>query len=166
MHFIFHKWKKFIPPKEYRRAVFTCWSVTNHLQPEGTSKPIKVVNLLHSNSFTDLTVSFKQRLLQLFLRKWRGWRRTIDMCCMVGYYLEKFSWHQENNYTLSKSQRDLWLLKDFLVSRNKLGQKENIDATDFNMLTCIWFKYHWVTLSNLCYFGFNENSHVTSDKRY
>ena len=43
--------------------------MTNHLQPEGISKPIKVVNLLHSNSFTDLTVFFLTAPRSTFLEE-------------------------------------------------------------------------------------------------
>ena len=45
-----------------------------------------------------------------------------------------FLWHQENKNTLSKSQRDVSLLKKFLVSRNELREIENIGARGLEVL--------------------------------
>ena len=45
---------------------------------------------------------------------------------------DEFVWHQEHKNTSSKSQRDVSLLKKFLVSRKEL--RETIDATDLDVL--------------------------------
>ena len=45
-----------------------------------------------------------------------------------------FVCHQENKNTLSKSQRDVSLLKKKLVSRNELREIGNIDARDLDVL--------------------------------
>ena len=52
----------------------------------------------------------------------------------VGCSLDEFVQHQENKNTLSKTQRDVSLLKKFLVSRNELREIENIDAKDLDVL--------------------------------
>ena len=52
----------------------------------------------------------------------------------VGCSLEEFVQHQENKNTLSKTQRDVSLLKKFLVSRNESRELENIDARDLDVL--------------------------------
>ena len=52
----------------------------------------------------------------------------------LGCSLDEFVQHQENKNTLSKTQRDVSLLKKFLVSRNELREIENIDAKDLDML--------------------------------
>ena len=51
----------------------------------------------------------------------------------VGCSLDEFVQHQENKNT-SKTQRDVSLLKKFLVSRNELREIENIDAKDLDVL--------------------------------
>ena len=52
----------------------------------------------------------------------------------VGCHPEEFVSHQENKNTLSKSQRDVSLLKKILVSRNELRETENIGARDLDVL--------------------------------
>ena len=52
----------------------------------------------------------------------------------VGCSLDEFVQHQENKNTFSKTQRDVSLLKKFLVSRNELREIENIDANDLDVL--------------------------------
>ena len=52
----------------------------------------------------------------------------------VGCCSDEFLWHQENKNTSSKSQRDVSLLKENLVSRNELRETENIGATDLGKL--------------------------------
>ena len=42
--------------------------------------------------------------------------------------------HQENKNTSRKSQRDVSLLKQNLLSRNELRETENIGATDLDVL--------------------------------
>ena len=50
--------------------------------------------------------------------------------------------HQKNKNTLSKTQRDVLLLKKFLVSRNELRELENIDARDLYVLIAnFYFKF-------------------------
>ena len=51
-----------------------------------------------------------------------------------GCSLETFVQHQENKNTLSKTQRDVSLLKKFLVSRNEPRELENIDARELDVL--------------------------------
>ena len=53
---------------------------------------------------------------------------------LVGCCSDEFVWHQENKNTLSKSQRDVSLLKKNFVSRNELRETENIGATDLDEL--------------------------------
>ena len=50
------------------------------------------------------------------------------------HVLEKFVQHQENKNTLSKTERDVSLLKKFLVSRNEPRELENIDARELDVL--------------------------------
>ena len=52
----------------------------------------------------------------------------------VGRSLNEFVQHQENKNTLSKTQRDVLLLKNSLVSRHELREIENIDAKDLDVL--------------------------------
>ena len=52
----------------------------------------------------------------------------------VGYSLEEFLQDQGNKNTLSKLQRDVWLLKKFSVSKNKRGELKNIGARDLDVL--------------------------------
>ena len=57
-------------------------------------------------------------------------RENYNRFVSVNYSLEEFVQHQKNKNTLSKTQRDVSLLKKFLVSRNE----ENIEARDPNVL--------------------------------
>ena len=58
------------------------------------------------------------------------------MFVSVGYSLEQFVQHQENNNTLSKTQGEVSLLKKSLVSRNEPSRDlENIDGRDLDVLT-------------------------------
>ena len=57
-------------------------------------------------------------------------RENYNRFVSVNYSLEEFVQHQKNKNTLSKTQRDVSLLKKFLVSSNK----ENIEARDLNVL--------------------------------
>ena len=57
-------------------------------------------------------------------------RENYNRFVSVNYSLEEFVQHQKNKNTLSKTQRDVSLLKKFLVSRNE----ENIEARDLNVL--------------------------------
>jgi len=52
----------------------------------------------------------------------------------AGCSLEEFVQHQRNKNILSKPQRDVLLLKKFLVSRNEQRELENIDAKDLVVL--------------------------------
>ena len=48
--------------------------------------------------------------------------------------LEEFVQHQENNNTLSKTQRDVSLLKKFLVYKERAVERDgNIDARDLDV---------------------------------
>ena len=53
---------------------------------------------------------------------------------LVNYSLEESVQHRKNKNTLSKTQRDVWLLKKLLVSRNEPRELENIDARDLSVL--------------------------------
>ena len=57
-------------------------------------------------------------------------RENYNRFVSVNYSLEEFVQHQKNKNTLSKTQRDVSLLKKFLVSRNE----ENIEARDLIVL--------------------------------
>ena len=57
-------------------------------------------------------------------------RENYNRFVSVNYSLEEFVQHQKNKNTLSKTQRDVSLLKKFLVSSNE----ENIEARDLNVL--------------------------------
>ena len=52
----------------------------------------------------------------------------------AGCLLEEFVQHQRNKNILSKPQRDVSLLKKFLVSRNEHRELENIEARDLVVL--------------------------------
>ena len=52
----------------------------------------------------------------------------------AGCLLEEFVQHQRNKNILSKPQRDVSLLKKFLVSRNEQRKLERIDARDLDVL--------------------------------
>ena len=45
-----------------------------------------------------------------------------------------FVQHQENRNTLSKTQRDVWLLNNVIVSRNEPRELENVVARDLDVL--------------------------------
>ena len=62
-------------------------------------------------------------------------RENYNRFVSVNYSLEEFVQHQKNKNTLSKTQRDVSLLKKFLVSRNEPRELENIEARDLNVLT-------------------------------
>ena len=53
---------------------------------------------------------------------------------LVGCCSDKFVWPLENKNTSSKSQRDVSLLKEVLVLRNKLRETENIGVADLDEL--------------------------------
>ena len=57
-------------------------------------------------------------------------RENYNRFVSVNHSLEEFVQHQKNKNTLSKTQRDVSLLKKFLVSRNE----ENIEARDLIVL--------------------------------
>ena len=57
-------------------------------------------------------------------------RENYNRFVSVNYSLEEFVQHQKNKNTLTKTQRDVSLLKKFLVSSNE----ENIEARDLNVL--------------------------------
>ena len=61
-------------------------------------------------------------------------RENYSRFVSVNYSLEEFVQHQKNKNTLSKTQRDVSLLKKFLVSRNEPRELENIEARDLNVL--------------------------------
>ena len=61
-------------------------------------------------------------------------RENYNRFVSVNYSLEEFVQHQKNKNTLSKTQRDVSLLKKFLVSRNEPRELENIEAGDLNVL--------------------------------
>ena len=68
-------------------------------------------------------------------------RENYNRFVSVNHSLEEFVQHQKNKNTLSKTQRDVSLLKKFLVSRNE----ENIEARDLigliaNFLLQVWKK--------------------------
>ena len=63
-----------------------------------------------------------------------GTKENCNRFVSVGCSLEKFVQHQENKNALSKTQRDVSLLKKFLVSRNEPRELENIDARDLDVL--------------------------------
>ena len=52
----------------------------------------------------------------------------------VGCSLDEFVQHQKNKNTLSKTQRDVSLLRNVLVSRHELREIENVDAKDLDVL--------------------------------
>ena len=61
-------------------------------------------------------------------------RENYNRFVSVNYSLEEFVQHQKNKNTLSKTQRDVSLLKKFLVSGNEPRELENIKARDLNVL--------------------------------
>ena len=66
-------------------------------------------------------------------------RENYNRFVSVNYSLEAFVQHQKNKKTLSKTQRDVSLLKKFLVSRNE----ENIEARDLNVLIANFLLQAW-----------------------
>ena len=70
----------------------------------------------------------------MFLQKMVDMRENYNRFVSVNYSLEEFVQHQKHKNTLSKTQRDVSLLKKFLVSRNEPRELENIEARDLNVL--------------------------------
>ena len=70
-------------------------------------------------------------------------RENYNRFVSVNYSLEEFVQHQKNKNTLSKTQRDVSLLKKFLVSRNEPRELENIEARDLNVLTANFLLQVW-----------------------
>ena len=66
-------------------------------------------------------------------------RENYNRFVSVNYSLEEFVQHQKNKNTLSKTQRDVSLLKKVLVSRNE----ENIEARDLNVLLSNFLLQVW-----------------------
>ena len=91
------------------------------------AKPIRIVHRSHSNSFS----AFLSAPPSNFLPEAREESSIFES---VGCFPDVFVWHQENKNTSSTSQRDVSLLKNILVSRNKLREIENIGARDVDVL--------------------------------
>ena len=70
-------------------------------------------------------------------------RENYNRFVSVNYSLEEFVQHQKNKNTLSKTQRDVSLLKKFLVSRNEPRELENIEARDLNVLIANFLLHVW-----------------------
>ena len=70
-------------------------------------------------------------------------RENYNRFVSVNYSLEEFVQHQKNKNTLSKTQRDVSLLKKFLVSRNEPRELENIEARDLNVLIANFLLQVW-----------------------
>ena len=70
-------------------------------------------------------------------------RENYNRFVSVNYSLEEFVQHQKNKNTLSKTQRDVSLLKKFLVSRNEPRELENIKARDLNVLIANFLLQVW-----------------------
>ena len=70
-------------------------------------------------------------------------RENYNRFVSVNYSLEEFVQHQKNKNTLSKTQRDVSLLKKFLVSRNEPRELENIEARDLNVLIANFVLQVW-----------------------
>ena len=68
-----------------------------------------------------------------------GIKEAICFNMSVGCSLEELVQHQENKNTLSKTKRDVSLLKRFLVSRSEPRELENIDARDLDVLGTVHF---------------------------
>ena len=63
-----------------------------------------------------------------------GTKESYNRLVSVACSLEEFVQLQENKNSLSKTKRDVSLLKKFLVSMNELIELENIDARDVEVL--------------------------------
>ena len=70
-------------------------------------------------------------------------RENYNRFVSVNYSLEEFVQHQKNKNTLTKTQRDVSLLKKFLVSRNEPRELENIEARDLNVLIANFLLQVW-----------------------
>ena len=70
-------------------------------------------------------------------------RENYNRFVSVNYSLEEFVQHQKNKNTLSKTQRDVSLLKKFLVSRKEPRELENIEARDLNVLIANFLLQVW-----------------------
>ena len=70
-------------------------------------------------------------------------RENYNRFVSVNYSLEEFVQHQKNKDTLSKTQRDVSLLKKFSVSRNEPRELENIEARDLNVLIANFLLQVW-----------------------
>ena len=70
-------------------------------------------------------------------------RENYNRFVSVNYSLEEFVQHQKNKNTLSKTQRDVSLLKKFLVSRNEPRELENIEGRDLNVLIANFVLQVW-----------------------
>ena len=70
------------------------------------------------------------RKLPIFPAKEEESSRFVSVGCSLNEFLQ----HQENKNTLSKSQRDVSLLKKSQVSRNEPRESENIGARGLNVL--------------------------------
>ena len=70
-------------------------------------------------------------------------RENYNRFVSGNYSLEEFVQHQKNKNTLSKTQRDVSLLKKFLVSRNEPRELENIEARDLNVLIANFVLQVW-----------------------
>ena len=63
-----------------------------------------------------------------------GTKESYNRLVSVACSLEEFVQLQENKNSLSKTKRDVSLLKKFLVSMNEPIELENIDARDVEVL--------------------------------
>ena len=70
-------------------------------------------------------------------------RENYNRFVSVNYSLEEFVQHQKNKNTLTKTQRDVSLLKKFLGSRNEPRELENIEARDLNVLIANFLLRVW-----------------------
>ena len=87
---------------------------------------------LHSNSFSDLAAFLAAPPPNFSGENGEGGAEA-SRSVSVGCSLHEFVQHQEIKNTPRKTQRDVSLLKKFLVSRNELREIENIDARDLDV---------------------------------
>ena len=77
---------------------------------------------------------------KFFYTKCRGRRKTITVFCLLVApqkslcSIKKKTTTTKNKNTLSKTQRDVSLLKKYLVSRSEPRELENIDTRDLDVL--------------------------------
>ena len=83
----------------------------------------------HSNSFSDLAAALLSAPPSNLPAKAEESSRFVSVGCCS----DVFVWHQENNNTSSKSQKDVSLPKKILVSRNELREIDNIGARDVDV---------------------------------